>query len=365
MIKKCLFIVPRVLHLKILAWFIFKESKRGNKIYITSKFFLLALEKYIPFEIRKDLIFISTDDAKKLRYDKVYNPTNYSDIFNIEDLIILKNNSKRMIAIDEHSKAYKFFFERKPLSKKFWDIIYVQKEFILDEYLNILPKISKKKLISSFAQLNFKFKDEKTLRKKYMIPEDKKIILFSPPQTTSQSPKFFQNQIKKILNFYFLNHRLDKFLKHTRKLLNLRFNYSDYKYIFRKIFPNNKWYFILKTRDKTKIENNDYCYYDLVVSDENFFPHTLNELIKISSLVVGYSSSITVDAITQNKLAIEIEQYKDFRIIGSTKLKKSFYEKVFVNNHFKNDKFFFIKTSENKDNIIKILNDLKLTLDTQ
>ena len=362
MIKKCLFIIPRILHLKPLAWFIFKESKRKNKIYITSKFFLFTLEKYIPFEIRKNLIFISSNDAKKLRYDKVYNVTNYSDIYNIDELKILKKNSKRMIAIDEHSKAYKFFYERKPLPEKFWDILYIQKEFMLEEYSKVSSIISKKKLISSFAQLNFKFESEKNLKKKYTIPKDKKVILFSPPQTT-QSRKFFYNQLKKIRDFYFLNHRMNKFTKHFRKLLNLRFNYSDYKHILRKIFPSNKWYFILKVRDKTTIVNDDYDYYDLVISDEAFFPHTTNELIRISNLVVGYSSSICIDAITQNKLAIEIEQYKNFRIFGSTKLKSFFHEKVFVNKHYKNKKLTFIKAIENKENIIKIFNDIKLKLD--
>ena len=364
MTKKCLFIVPRVLHLKILSWFIFKESKRGNEIYITSKFFLFTLKKYIPFELRKNLIFISSNDAKRLKYDKVYNSTNYCDIYNIEELTILKNNSKRMIAIDEHSKSYKFFYERKPLSEKFWDILYIQKEFMLEEYLKASSIISKKKLISSFAQLNFKLEDETTLRKKYMIPKDKKIILFSPPQTT-QSLKFFYHQIKNIRDFYFLNERMNKFTKNFRKLFNLRFNYSDYKYFFRKIFQNNKWYFILKVRDKTIIVNDDYNYYDLIISDEDFFPHTTNELIKISNLVVGYSSSICIDAITENKLAIEVEQYKNIRIFGSTKLRKFFYKKVFVNKHYMNKNFIFIKATENKDKIIKILNEIKSKIENQ
>jgi hypothetical protein len=355
-----LFIVPRVGHLKTLAWHLFEEVKHGNLIHITSdKDNLINIEKYIPLEIKKNIEFVDISRSKINKYDCIYNVSIFCDIFDLNALNILKNNSKKMIAIDHNGEGYLLYYRKKPLPKFFWDIVETQKDFLLDEYNVILSTVSKKVIIGSFPQLNFKLDNCKFLRDKYGIPNGKKVVLFSPPQTTSQSTIKYKNLIRKIRNFWFMNNRLGKLLWPIHKLKNSTFNYFDYKFFFRKLYPGEDWFFVLKVRDKTTILEQDYNYYDLVISDEDFFPHTTIELIKISSLVVGYSSSITIDALAHNKSSIYIEQYKDFSRYGFDKWQGIRDEEVFIGRLFKNKFLDYVSSSQKKNYIVNILKNAK------
>jgi len=356
-----LFIVPRIGHLKTLAWHLFEESRRGNLICVTSnRDTLESINDYIPLKIQESVEYLDVNNAMKNKYDSVYNVSIYCDIFNLAELSLLKSNSKKMVAIDHNGEGYLLHHRREEkLPRFFWDVVETQEEFLLKEYRVMLSYLSRKVVLGSFPQLNFELNSSTSLRCKYGVPNGKRVVLFSPPQTTSRSSIKHKNLIRKIRNFWFLNNRLGEILQLVSRQADLTFNYFDYKLHFREEFPDEDWFFILKVRDKTTILEQDYDYYDLVVNDRDFFPHTTMELIKISSLIVGYSSSITVDALAQKKPSVYIEQYRGFARYGFDKWQHIRDQEVFVDRIFKNELLTYIDSSKNKSHVVNILKQVK------
>lgn len=125
------------------------------------------------------------------------------------------------------------------------------------------------------------------IRKKYGIPQDKKIILVLPWTTYVGgfwSDKVFceKNRFKAIANTI-----LKRRWEYLKSALWGR-NYEAIKKSLLKLEKNNDALIVIKTRDK--VESDPFFKNHIIVSDDSYYPATILELMKISSLCVSIRS---------------------------------------------------------------------------
>lgn len=312
--KKVAFIITRKNYLKFLSGYIYDQLEE-NDVYLfndqrTAKDNfkwrdLPDLEIFERFKGAKIISFINNQKLKKIievnSIDEVYSlqPMNYFDLD--------KKNKNYKWIICQH--GIDLFYYMNDLNN--CDQINFYSNYFIDKFRELTKDKPKK---YSHIKLNrvgnkqlelVKSLDEKIICQKYDLPNNKDIVIFFPlgqPSLYLYSSVFSKIFLKlfyiipdtksffykPVLNFQFF---LSFFFINEFRVLR---EISDY------VKKNNK-FLILKSRSKRVFGKETLKYVDRIIYDEEYYPSTILNLLKISTESFSYYSTLASEVVAVDK----------------------------------------------------------------
>lgn len=350
---------------------VFSSHKKSVVIYNNFK----KIQIFIFRFIEKILILI----FNKKKYHQslnIFNTFTYKKIINYKaDIINLHWINRSMISLTEINKfnekivislhdmwffnSTEHYFEKKNNISSFLDRVCWKKKkhlinkknvffiahnkWMLNKVIHLYPHLKKKLFLSKYYPIDtkiFRPRNKLYLRKKYNLPLDKKIILFSAQDINDERKGYYY--FKKILtklskndNFYFLS------MGNTDKDLNYFKNYKHLKYL-----SNNRTAEIFSLSD---------IYLCTSIIDN--LPLTVLEALSSGNLVISFKNGGTTEVLKNlgksfsisdiNKLIMFIKNLNNSEIKKYSRKSRKFALKNFNQDNTKNQYQKIFKTIHN------------------
>ena len=291
------------MYIKFLGPIIKLLEKKNFEIYI-----LFNYSQSRQFGKWRDFPFLDSFTSQKNIIKRIFN--------NNDELLKIINEDKLKI-IGSLLPYNQFNLTKKKLKSVKWilfqhgiDLFWDIEELENSDYIFLYSNYWKKVLLNFFREKNVRYNHKKILitgnpqfdsiknfnnekiKAKYNLPKNKKIFLFLP---LSQPNAYeFENKLKSFFaKYFFIYPNVDSLFFWLRKNMYNIFSHVIKNEIsllkkIKKYCKKNGYYLIIKSRSKRILDEEFQKNSDRIFYDEQIFPSTILELMKISNNVVSY-----------------------------------------------------------------------------
>ena len=137
----------------------------------------------------------------------------------------------------------------------------------------------------------------------------------------------FSNPINQIFRFIINTFKFKKFSLRAFMLILKNISLDNFANKINEIKKNNNYYIVIKTRKKSTPQNKLLSISDKVIAENKFDPLAADKLIKISDLIIHFSSTSIISAIYFNKQNLSILKPVD-ETLENDKKKYFFYRSI-------------------------------------
>ena len=328
---------------------------------IHSIYELQEFEKFINFLIfkKKKIIFFYEKTKKKNFINKFIIRNLLKKNFEMKSfksgLFPLNNiNNSRFTIISTHS--YSHIFGEKKYNFKFLffqsfldsfhmitesDLVNIDYFFFHTKYWkNILRRyfgnkvrlIEKKTFFYGYPKIKNISQKSHEIKNYYNIKTNKKILLlmygnFNKSNSIFSSILNFSNPINQIFRFIINTFKFKKFSLRAFMLILKNISLDNFANKINEIKKNNNYYIVIKTRKKSTPQNKLLSISDKLIAENKFDPLAADKLIKISDLIIHFSSTSIISAIYFNKQNLSILKPVD-ETLENDKKKYFFYRSI-------------------------------------